>query len=90
MHEGQWTVEEDVDDDAVYTALAQDRIWSGYAIADLVPPGDEGRAYTTAYCPAARPTASYARNTVTAFWPPKPKPFVIAVFTVMKRAVSGT
>ena len=44
------------------------------------------RRLPTAHCPLP----PYARNTVTAFWPPKPKPFAIAVFTVIERAVSGT
>jgi RimJ/RimL family protein N-acetyltransferase len=58
MSEGQWTVEEDVDDDAVYTALAQDRIWSGYAIADLVPPFRQYSQFSIARQVEAPPTAA--------------------------------
>jgi ribosomal protein S18 acetylase RimI-like enzyme len=33
-----WRVETDVDDSAAYAAFATDRLWCGYAIADLEPP----------------------------------------------------
>ena len=40
---GGWRVEADADDSAALAALADDRIWNGYSIADLAPPL---RAYT--------------------------------------------
>ena len=33
-----WHVELSADDDTAYAALAGDRIWNGYSIADLEPP----------------------------------------------------
>ena len=39
----RWQVEPDADDEAAYAALAEDRIWNGYSIADLAPPF---RSYT--------------------------------------------
>jgi GNAT superfamily N-acetyltransferase len=35
---GGWDVETDVDDATAYAAFATDRLWCGYAIADLEPP----------------------------------------------------
>src|SRR5438270_173437 len=35
---GSWVVRDDAEEAAAYAALASDRRWSGYAIADLEPP----------------------------------------------------
>lgn len=34
----EWMISGDLDDEAAYALLAQDRIWNGYSIADLAPP----------------------------------------------------
>ena len=43
-----------------------------------------------AHALATIPQSSNALNTATAFWPPKPKPFAIAVRTRSSRATFGT
>src|SRR5438067_457632 len=35
---GDWRIVQDADDQTAYDALAVDRLWNGYGIADLVPP----------------------------------------------------
>ena len=53
-----WQIETDADDTAAYAALAQDRPWAGYAIADLDPPFREHTRVALARHGSAPPAAA--------------------------------
>jgi GNAT superfamily N-acetyltransferase len=53
-----WTVEPDVDHETAYAALATDRRWTAYAIADLEPPFDAFSRVAVARAPDGSPAAA--------------------------------
>lgn len=53
-----WNVEPDVDHESAYAALATDRRWSAYAIADLEPPFDAFSRVAVARAAAGSPAAA--------------------------------
>ena len=55
---GAWQVEPDADDAAAYAALAGDRLWNGYSIADLEPPFRAHSRFALARRGAAPPSAA--------------------------------
>ena len=70
------------------------RVWSAGVGADSVPkvparPVLAAGPYSRLSAAALARGQEIRRNTATAFWPPKPKPLMIAVSTASSRATFG-